>query len=245
MDDCAALAEILEMGERVLADLERKAAGHTSLTIPSTLSIELNDKRQEVENLKAKLIRTVIERKGILGNDRSHQLSDKNKNYIFNSSKIYKPTEKNSLSQEEVMQGLEVLIEDARHFQPMYILGINRGGAIVGGCIAKRLNIPYIYLLIVNCDLPDGERVIENRIPMDKLEGRILLVDDAKRKGEHMREATQYLQQKYPQIILRRQVLLEMQIKHAGPEKVSFLAPPVERAAFFTGDGSVILPWDS
>ena len=69
MDDCAALAEILEMGERVLADLERKAAGHTSLTIPSTLSIELNDKRQEVENLKAKLIRTVIERKGILGND--------------------------------------------------------------------------------------------------------------------------------------------------------------------------------
>lgn len=55
MDDCAALEETLEMAERVLADLERKKAGFTSLTIPSTLSIELKDKQEEVDKLKARL----------------------------------------------------------------------------------------------------------------------------------------------------------------------------------------------
>jgi tetratricopeptide (TPR) repeat protein len=55
MDDCAALKEILEIAQKSLLLLEKKAAGHTSLSIPSDLSIELNDKRQEVEELKSKI----------------------------------------------------------------------------------------------------------------------------------------------------------------------------------------------
>jgi len=55
MDDCAALEETLAIAQTVLADLEKKAAGYTSLTIPSHLNIELKDKRQEVDNLKARL----------------------------------------------------------------------------------------------------------------------------------------------------------------------------------------------
>jgi len=54
-EDCAALEETLEIAQTVLSDLERKAAGYTSLTIPSYLSIELKDKRREVENLKTRL----------------------------------------------------------------------------------------------------------------------------------------------------------------------------------------------
>jgi tetratricopeptide (TPR) repeat protein len=55
MDDCADLEETLEIAQRVLSHLEKKAAGFTSLSIPSDLSIELDDKRKEVDNLKTKL----------------------------------------------------------------------------------------------------------------------------------------------------------------------------------------------
>ncbi|PSB57639.1 hypothetical protein [Chamaesiphon polymorphus] len=55
MDDCAALEKTLAMAQRVLADLKTKAAGFTSLTTPSNLSIELEDKQEEVDQLKARL----------------------------------------------------------------------------------------------------------------------------------------------------------------------------------------------
>ncbi len=55
MDDCAGLEEILTIAQRVLIELEKKAAGYTSLTIPSNLKIELEDKRKEVEDLKTRL----------------------------------------------------------------------------------------------------------------------------------------------------------------------------------------------
>ena len=55
MDECASLEETLAIAQTVLADLEKKAAGYTSLTIPSHLNLELKDKRQEVESLKARL----------------------------------------------------------------------------------------------------------------------------------------------------------------------------------------------
>jgi hypothetical protein len=43
------------MARRSLTNLEKQAAGYTSLTIPSHLKIELEEKRLEVENLEARL----------------------------------------------------------------------------------------------------------------------------------------------------------------------------------------------
>jgi hypothetical protein len=85
----------------------------------------------------------------------------------------------------DVQAGLAALIEDARMFAPDCVVGINRGGAIVGGCIAKQLGIGKLSLLSVNCDLKPV--VTEHRSARLPLTGRILLVDDALRKGEHMR----------------------------------------------------------
>ncbi len=45
----------LETAKRVLATLEAQAAGYTSLTIPVSLKIELEDKRKEVAKLKSDL----------------------------------------------------------------------------------------------------------------------------------------------------------------------------------------------
>ncbi len=154
-----------------------------------------------------------------------------------------KPVREN-LSHQDVHKGLLILVEDAKAFQPDFIYGINRGGAIVGGYIAKMLDIPGIYLLTVNSDLPSDQRVIEHRDDGLQIHGRVLLVDDAKRKGEHMREAVDYLSRQYSGITLRRQVLLEMSVPHYGPERTKFRSIPVERTAFFTNDISVRLPWD-
>ena len=55
MDDCATLEKILAKAKRVLADLEMKKSGYSSLKIPSDLTIELEDKHQEVASLQARL----------------------------------------------------------------------------------------------------------------------------------------------------------------------------------------------
>jgi hypoxanthine phosphoribosyltransferase len=136
-------------------------------------------------------------------------------------------------------------LKDARTFRPSTIFGINRGGAIVGGIIAKGLPLPGLTLLMVNADLPQGLRVVEHRSSTEPLHGRALLVDDAKYKGEHMREATDYLLGTYPGLTLRRSILLEVHAsRHRGPEQLTFQNVPVEKAAFYSRDVDVFLPWD-
>jgi hypothetical protein len=55
MEDRETLQQRLEMARRTLATLEVQAAGYTSLTIPAHLVNELEAKRQEVDELKARL----------------------------------------------------------------------------------------------------------------------------------------------------------------------------------------------
>jgi tetratricopeptide (TPR) repeat protein len=54
-DDREAVQRALDMACRVLAELETKAAGYTALTIPSSLVIEIEEKRREIERLQARL----------------------------------------------------------------------------------------------------------------------------------------------------------------------------------------------
>lgn len=53
--DPAVLQPALDMAQRSLAFLEQQAAGYTSLTIPTHLQLALEDKRQEVAELEARL----------------------------------------------------------------------------------------------------------------------------------------------------------------------------------------------
>ena len=74
--------------------------------------------------------------------------------------------------------------------------------------------------------------------------GKVYLVDDAQRKGEHMREAVQYIRSHYPQVEIRRAVLLQMDVPHTGPELVTFKATPCDFQGFSTSSARVLLPWD-
>jgi hypoxanthine phosphoribosyltransferase len=155
---------------------------------------------------------------------------------------------KERLSFEDVKAGIEILVEDALRFKPDYIFGINRGGAIVGGMMAKKLKKPLVYILEVNFDKDTEKRVVEHRIHDDipsQNQMKILLTDDAFRAGEHMSAASNYLKQKYPNAEIRRVVLLEIKFSIVGPESSERNLVPVERHAFFTYDGRVKNAWDA
>jgi hypothetical protein len=53
--DAATLVKVLRMARRALANLETRAAAHTSATMPATLEIELIDKREEVAGLEERI----------------------------------------------------------------------------------------------------------------------------------------------------------------------------------------------
>lgn len=151
---------------------------------------------------------------------------------------------KRTLSVLDVEAGIDVLVAYANEFDPDYVYGINRGGGIVGSWIAKKIGLPFIHLCAVNCDYSLAHRVMEDGPESIPLGSKILLVDDAKRKGEHMREALVYLRRKFPHAEIRRVVMLEMHIPNPGPESDRYKQPPAECAAFKTFDARVLLPWD-
>lgn len=149
-----------------------------------------------------------------------------------------------NLSTVDVQRAMKRMAEDARNYRPDHIVGINRGGAIVGGWLAKQLEREAPVIFIVNSDEPAGRRVIPQLSRSVTLSGRVYLVDDAQRKGEHMREATDYLRTKYQGIQVRRAVLLQMSVPHKGPESVAFRGTQSEFNGFTTRDANVVLPWD-
>jgi hypothetical protein len=155
-----------------------------------------------------------------------------------------KPVESGDLSILDILRAMQRIADDARRYNAEQIVAINRGGAIVGGWLAKRLGLEAPIIFVVNSDEPPERRVIPQMNSQVQLAGKVYLVDDAQRKGEHMREAVQYIRSHYPQVEIRRAVLLQMDVPHTGPEIVAFKANPCDFKGFFTSSAKVALPWD-
>jgi hypothetical protein len=155
-----------------------------------------------------------------------------------------KPVDNGDLSIIDTFRAMERITDDARRFNASQIVAINRGGAIVGGWLAKRLGLKAPIVFIVNSDEPPERRVLPQIDGHVQLSGKVYLVDDAQRKGEHMREAVQYIRTHYPQVEIRRAVLLQMDVPHTGPEIVTFKATPCDFQGFSTSNARVALPWD-
>lgn len=156
-----------------------------------------------------------------------------------------KPVRGDKLSIVDIEKAMQRMVEDARQYGPDQIVGINRGGAIVGGWLAKQLKLQTPALLVVNSDQPPGDRVALCMAGGGTVGSRIYLVDDAKRKGEHMREAISYLNTTHGVGDIRSAVLLQMYVPHGGPETHAFKSAPCDFSGLKTNDASVSLPWDS
>lgn len=158
------------------------------------------------------------------------------------------------LSADEVFEELEKLVKKIKGFKPDYIVGINRGGAILGGMLAKRLNIDYVYLVDVNCKKDkDAESCsIDKNLDIPEFKNKkckVLLVDDAIRMGQHMNTVEEYLEQdfkkkyaeNYDKIKLRKAVLLYLDFpgRPSTGTKVK-----VNFKGRITTKSNLYLPWD-
>lgn len=148
-----------------------------------------------------------------------------------------KEVTKERLSWRDVSVGFEKkLIPTAKELKPDAIFGINRGGAIVGGVIAKKIDLDHIH--IVNVDNRYREVIGHNKIQLEP-RSKILLIDDAIRTGSHMKTASEYLVDKYGKDIeIRKMVVLRQELTETSKP----LCSP-EYYAFSTKMW-VILPWD-
>jgi hypoxanthine phosphoribosyltransferase len=172
-----------------------------------------------------------------------------------------------TLSYADIEQGLAVLVNYAREYAPNFIFGINRGGAIVGGMLAKQLIdedekknlVPNIILLHVNNGPPPS--VIEQRhdaaaplkyhrpfqfedLSNTRTRAKALLVDDIGKTGSHMTLAYEYLKEHHPCLEVKRVVMLRADIHAQGPYPRHKLNPQYDMFAFLTHNTAVLLPWD-
>lgn len=149
------------------------------------------------------------------------------------------------LTYADIPRGIEILSEYAKKFKPDFIFGINRGGAIVGGLLAKKLNKSYITLLSVVKGHGKTHVTEQRHDAAAPLYGKILLVDDMGKTGDHMNLAYQHLCDNYPSVKISRVVMLRMETHAQGPEPEHERRPQFEKYAFLTHNSRVLLPWDS
>lgn len=112
------------------------------------------------------------------------------------------------LTYDEVVAGVADLIAAAREWKPDRIVGINRGGAIVGGMIAKALGLRYVAIVAMVSE-GAGLRVVERPSP-DEQVSRALLVDEANRTGRHALVAQHELASLYPAAEVRVAALVDV-----------------------------------
>lgn len=149
--------------------------------------------------------------------------------YFFEPKSFEKDVTDN-FTYRDVKAGVIKLVEYARNINPDEIVGINRGGAIVGGLIGKHLGI---VPRIIEVD-PENERLWFSDI--EELHGKtVLLVDDRLSDGDHMIAAYCYLKANVGDI--RRVVfawIKKRQRVGQGPDEQAYIADSEHR----------LLPWE-
>lgn len=138
---------------------------------------------------------------------------------------------KTNFTYNDVLAGVEKLVEPARNFKPEEIVGINRGGAILGGMLGKELGfVPRI--IVVD---EDNEKVWFN--DAEELRGRkVLLVDDRLTDGKHMGLAYDYLQE-YAKAKDVRKIVFTWINRPTAVSSPDFWAYEADK-------GKLLLPWE-
>lgn len=96
------------------------------------------------------------------------------------------------LSPNQAIEGLDAICNYASRNNIDRIIGINRGGVLVGAYVAVRLGIPNEKLLRFSVPIIGDN--IESNSSSDEFSGNILLVDDVCRTGTTLKKALSYLE---------------------------------------------------
>jgi len=156
--------------------------------------------------------------------------------------------DKESLSYVDVAYAIDELVADIRGFAPSVtpdvIIGIDRGGAIVGGMIAKYLECPLTTISSSDdwtisdtmSSLDDGVKDPTQRTDKYQRIEKILLVDDACRSGNTLRKAYDILNEKCDFNLKKVTILNEKRVHHKQITPDFFV--------YKTKQSNVLMPWD-
>jgi hypoxanthine phosphoribosyltransferase len=154
-----------------------------------------------------------------------------------------KPVTKTNLSYADMVYAINLLADDAKGFAPDMIIGINTGGMVTASLVAKRSNLRQkAYTLFASVGQDGGPNYVANWPDSFPVPKRILLVNDARRQGTHLRMALDYLKQRYPppHSEIRTQVIL----KERGYQPFDQVPVDPDVFAYWTEKHNVSLPWD-
>ncbi|MBS0198550.1 MAG: hypothetical protein JSR77_17505 [Planctomycetes bacterium] len=125
--------------------------------------------------------------------------------------------------------------------RPTVILGINRGGAIVGGVLSKALNLEPPILLRVRKE--EGDHVTEMRADSAPIRGVALLCDDTMYSGGNLKAALAYLFKKYPKLQVQTAILLTVNAERGSPE-FNAIPPAVDFSGWETDTMNLAPSWE-
>jgi len=142
-----------------------------------------------------------------------------------------------TLTWAEVANGIVDLVGQLADWHPDRIIGINRGGAIVGGMLAKALQIRYI--AVISIVEENGHFRIEEAPTIDERPARIVIVDEARRSGRHLAYAETYVRAEFTKSEVRLMTLVDTAYVSMDSQR-----PTLSYSAYSTRLSSVLLPWD-
>lgn len=158
---------------------------------------------------------------------------------VFRPLDPSKPVDRDALRYTDVSNGVDLLADKLRPKSPDVVLAVDRGGAIVGGLLAKALNLPIRSLSRV-----DQENRFQYDFPASDIDDRtVLLVDDASRTGHSLREACRYVDGNFSPDDVIVVVLIVTATEWRGHDAPSPLQL-VDYHAYSTRRTDVALPWD-
>jgi nucleoside phosphorylase/adenine/guanine phosphoribosyltransferase-like PRPP-binding protein len=140
----------------------------------------------------------------------------------------------------EIGPAMDDLIAYADDFAPQYVVGVNRGGGIVGGVIAKSLGIDKLHLVYV--DRIDGKLVVDRScLPEFLPDSRILFADDTYSTGAILTAVRHAIARETTGCVIRSAVLVEWKHVEYYPGESSRVERP-DRVGLTLVDRR-LLPW--
>jgi hypoxanthine phosphoribosyltransferase len=141
---------------------------------------------------------------------------------------------KEKLTNKETMNGIIRMINYAQHESPDYIVGLNRGGTLVGALISLYLDIPSEKF--IRCSIKKNKNI---ECDINKLNGKVLIVDSVIRTGKTFDIVTKYINDNATNIKKIKSASMVSSIKKNGSHNFN----NIDYFAFSTYDSSLLLPW--
>ena len=161
------------------------------------------------------------------------------KKKIYEPIDPLQPIKKDALEYKDVPNAITLLTEKISSKHPDVMLGVERGGAIVGGILAKHFHVP-IRLLCRT----ESEEWFRSDFDSSELDGKVVvLVDDVSRTGRSLEKAISYAKNHFnPKCLIVVALLITKTEYHIHKE----IDPSVlvDYFAYFTTRTDVKLPWE-